>query len=83
MLREAGRDVYVEFVLGECGIADVYDMDTGYVYEFETNVTRKTRQEKNKYLGYAGVKEVIIFDLKDFPPTTFGMQRLLLSKKIV
>lgn len=45
MLREAGREVYVEFDMGRCGIADVYDYTLGYVYEFESSPKKNTFAE--------------------------------------
>lgn len=67
ILRDRGHDCYIEFPLGEHGIADVFDFTTGLVYEFETDLKRINQKDKtSRYCQYCGVKDVIFFDLKEF-----------------
>lgn len=83
ILRDRGHDCYVEFPLGEHGIADVFDFTTGIAYEFETDLKKVNQKDKTeRYCHYCGVKDVIFFDLKKFvrDPQT---NKMLMREKIV
>lgn len=82
ILREMGRTVVGEANMGG-GYCDVIDLDTGYIYEVETNPTPQTTKDKILRYNSAFITDIIIIPIKELPKGDKERYKELKSKWIV